>query len=461
MAGSVSKRNTIVSVVRNSVIQRIKNHLIKEPTLTLVVVLFLMIFSRISITYLNETQHLRLPEWYFAWERTGHDWYYGTMNQAYRLIHQQPLDPKIGYGPSLAVVMVPIIKLAEAFRLCVPNQQLACSNSMYRSMIIISIIGYFILIFTIVRDNKKRTIAMILLVTFLLGIPGSRGLETGNVDILFSLISGIILLLLINQVHSYYRSVITSCIIGFLCGFLINTKAFLMLYALPVLISMPIPLVGTVMVVLSFLLFSIIPSWMGSTSSILFTFNSALAVINFPPNSTVGNVSIPSFITILTDSFFSSVETNSRFVIILLLSLLVSYFVLVFPIIRFIKYNRRDKNIQYYLLRMRYHRRNPTLILLLFIICNTIMILLSPITYEYRLYYLLPLIFFLLRYTQKDNSLYLTMTAIILLLVRSLWIGHFRTMNLFLYIHYYFLISAVISVQTRNKIHKYTNIIYA
>ncbi len=461
----------------------IRNNLI----LILVVLLLLTIFSRFSLTYTDKTNIVSAPEKILQVVPIGIDFFTGVIKPAINIRDGKNFYNDIAiYGPALSVTMVPAINLLTKLNVCSMIDLYSCSRILYHWFLIITIAGYLLLILLIGKTTTTETLSAILLylAIFLLSFMGSFGLERGNIDILLALINGFIVYLLLlprrKGAANFPQSLLLSVAIGILAGFSTNAKIFLIPFSLIAVLFSPHILVSAVSFVLTFFGLIYLPHVFGAPSSLLDLLKWSFIYITKAPvtpfHTTIHhNHSLSATASLLTSCIFKQTCVEPRDILIISTVTKV-LFVTVF-ILPFLSISQLRKKIisngLYFLQNFRESINqvikdlpktvrkiylNQEWVLLVFILIDALINLVPKYSFSFRLYYSLPILLILLAKTENNPQARLySILSIIFLSLKGLWIflvtnphGRYlfepRGMNLFVVLHFYFLIKTGLAI---------------
>lgn len=429
--------------------QVFKHHLLKffniENPLLIVSFLIIIVFSRFSITYFNDGHRVMAPDInYFAGEFVGHDLIFATTDQAYRLLKGLPMQLEVGYGYTFTILTAWIIELFNKFGICNQTNHIFCQFLFYKLVVIISLVGILSLSFLLIKNRKMLATGILFLVAFLLGVPGAMGIESGNLDILLTVLYGLMLFLQKVSLKNKSRY-IYPILLGVIAGSLLQTKIFFLPIAIIFLICSTKPFTFILSLLFMVSLITIIPGFYNVPINPLYTIqaaqtlrnatglSSAIVYGNNDTRAMVGGVvfAIPA---LHRDQFMQNVLINLGGALLFLL-------ILVLPLFSFIpKLTRRIKLISLQD-RLQYS---------FFIVLNcytiTAVILWPEISLGYRFFYLIPLIYIFLNTAQNVFAKQSIGIALSALLIRSTFIWHTRILHLFLLAFFYFFILACISI---------------
>ncbi len=312
---------------------------------------------------------------------------------------------------------------------------LAAAGLRYPIMVAGSIIGLFGLLFLFITDRRTRILAVLGFGVFLLGVPMSKAIEAGNPDLFLSVLFGIILLILRKQNKT--RSLFLSVILGFLLGFFLNVKGFLLLFVLAALaIPRPdIPLIISFLV--SFTGFALWPRLYGVQSGIFDVFIFALQGSQSDSQTIFtqihyGNNAILSYVSNILQTF------GAPRLLIYIGSVILAVLVFIKPFL--------DEKISPTMTLIKQSRSSFPFTLLVYTLCYLIMLTATAWSYDYRILYAIPLLFCFLGESRDRKTTRLLYLSILFLLTKSLLIPKDRIMTVFLYLHFYFLLRAALSL---------------
>ncbi len=443
---------------------------LRNQTIVLVVLLAVTVFTRIYVSYWGEV--VAAPEQVFQLIPVGRDLFSGVYGPGLMLVSKNGFyGPFTAVGSGILLLAGPYIKNYLFARGYCYYVNLGCHYVFYKGFLTLSFVSWLLFLFMILRRVPKDTklIMLLLFLTFLLGIPGSIGIERGNIDILLSAIVGFLLLLLLRlsrdrKQMSGYISI--SLLIGFAAGFLTNAKLFLFPFALIAMIVSPSPVVSAAMAALTFYgLTEYLPQALYDVTTTINDLYLANVMglkesirLFFLPERLALNHSFEATATLFTRCGRSGTCAEvavSRFAT-LLLSRIPLTFLFVFPTlplwVSIIKTaNMRPYKIMRFLTRLRNDRR---VILLFFIIADAGINLVPQVSFVYRLYYSLPILLILFKEVQRDfKARWFCVLSMISLVLKGFWINYMiqpkemilfdaRMMNVFVILHFYFMIKA-------------------
>ncbi len=410
------------------------NRWLDQPVILITALLFGMIVTRIFLTYVNPHMQVQAPEYAFADQFVARDWLASVVNPAYRLQHGQPLDPSVGYGYSVPVTIAFLMPLLETARLCTKNDSFHCAEALYPITIILFLIGSSMYSVLLSPKGSSRLVTFIFLAAFLLGIPAAKGMESGNLDILFSCVTAIIIIIARHasrtalSVPSWHIAAL-----GFALGYTANTKIFLLPFAFIPLILFPKRRVFMVAFLGAFLGSSLAPRALGVSTHFLDPFNFALTALKpfadeLHLKYSYGNNTLMGISSTLADLIHLPIGWQ-RITFIDGVSFFIGAGMLLTPIVWY--RNQLMKNISNLFTGQTIFWYK---IVLLGYAAITIWILIFPVmAYDYRLMYLLPVLIAAVESCTRTAARRAITAAMALLLAKSFWIVSGRIMNIFLY----------------------------
>jgi hypothetical protein len=411
----------------------------KSITTILLCILLIMCMLRIGITYANPTGHLQMPEWTFAYSYLGRDLQDYTIRPAYE-ISAGKTPFVFGYGSVFVAALS--IRAAETFGLCQPSLPDACGLLLYRTTVILSIFSFLFILFAAIKNQKDRTIALIFFITFLLGIPMNKALESGNIDLLLAPGIGFVLLYLRRITKMTKNHPIPYIALGCIGGILLNSKGFMVPFVLIMLLGTKMNVFGLATFAGSFAISALWP-WLFNVRSGLwdvFSFSlrgSTIMNEQLFTHINYGNNSLFAYISNVVQTIAShTISDNISHLLIWIIYMLCIYLIILKPWI--------DEQVKP--ARVLSFSSSYTLLLVLFTTSYTVILTLLAWSYDYRICYSIPIVFFLIAEAHDTKSRTLLYMAIICLLIKSLWIPKDRIMTIFLYIHLYFIMRAALSI---------------
>lgn len=387
----------------------------------------------------------------------GNDFSSGAFTPALKMMNGQNFYYFLAnYGPSFTLILVFINKLFLPLGICTPD---TCFGFIYRFLLVLDLIGYCIFLLILFKkcQRETRTVMLVFFAIFLSGIPGTMGLITGNIDIFLSLVSGFLLFFALKSVSGKNSSV--SCLISFLIGllsaFLSNSKLNLFTYASVSLFFSKRKKIVILVFVVTFLLFTYLPNKLGAKSSIAEIFKVALVYEKNMTFEVERNIrwdhSFDGLATLATDCIYRKTcnfRPDSTTISVISKFLFVLVFIFPFLTAHFLK----KQNI------IALFKPMKSSVLFWFIVSTAIFNLVIRFSYDYRLYYSLPIILILLRETKEDSQARLCCyLSMIFLSIKGFWIFYLlipqgmtlfdpRIMQVFVMLHYYYLIKSGLTI---------------
>lgn len=449
----------------------------KDKLFIFIVLLFLTVFTRFFIAY-SDPNSIIAPEKIFQVVPLGVDFYTAVFTPAMKIMNGKFFYDVIAiYGPAFSLFILPFHFIATSLNLCEPISYQSCSHLLYEWLLIATVGGYIFFIFLITRYRKKESyILLLFLVSFLLGIPGSLGLERGNIDISLSLISGLLLFLLLAS--RKYPILIKIIFTGIISGFIVNSKLFLVPFAVIAILTSRNILFSFLISICTFLILTYLPNIFGAPSNLTNIFQSAFVfskespVVPFVGAGLPYNHSFSAIGTLATDCVFK--QTCDTFkedtVRISLVSFILFFATFILPFITtsFIAKKIYKLKFTFWSLTIKaplfiYNaREDKRFILFLFILADALVNLIPRLSFDYRLYFSLPILFLLWKESRvNDKARFYCYLSMIFLIIKGLWIFTIinpkgmnllepRGMSLFVVLHFYFLIKAGIELLYNN-----------
>lgn len=430
------------------------NHLQKffdiDNPILLVAFLFLIIFNRFTLTFFNASHHVATPDnYYYAGQTVGTDWIAATVTQAYRLKKGLPLPPQltIGYGYTFTILTAWSISFLEAVRICSPADHLSCQFILYNVAVTIAIAGLLALAFMLVKSQTRRATALLFLIAFLLGVPGGRGIETANLDILLSVLYGLILYLQRISLQDTKRKHIYPILIGAIAGAMLQTKLFILPIALVFLFCSTEPITFLFSFLATMGIITIIPAFYGLTPNPFQVVQAAQLILG-PITSdlykryTYGNNNTRAMVGSVIFSI-NSIRSNPllQTAFVGLGGVVLFVTILALPMLSFLQdiYNQITH------ISLRDRLQYPFFIALN---CYAVaaIILWPGMSYDYRFFYLIPLIYILLDTVKTAQAQQFLGVALGSLLIRSLFVLHTKVWHVFLLTFFYFFLLVCLSV---------------
>jgi hypothetical protein len=396
--------------------------------------LLLMVASRLGSTYFSPLGIIRAPEHNFSTATLGRDLQEYTI-KAWRDVRSGKLPYTFGYGSVLAAGIP--IQLFEYMGVYHPE------ILFYQSTIVLSVIGFFILLWISIRNRMTRLFAMLFYATFLLGVPMNKAIESGNPDLFIAPIIGVVLLLLSK------RGKMPFAILGILLGFLVNMKAFLMIFALAVFVSAGVNPTFWVWFIISFAANALWPRLYGIPAGLFDVFFFGMRGSNFYhqfvyTKINYGNNAILSYVS----NVFQIIDRGK--IPLMLHQALTIITSILLGVIIFVKPWFDEK----YFINVTHIKRAISsfpFAILAFTISYVAIITIPAWSYDYRILYCLPILFCLLNENRDKHTTRLVYLSIFFLLIKSLFIPKDRFMNIFLYLHLYYMLRASVSLWIHRK----------
>jgi len=359
---------------------------------------------------------------------------------------QQGKTPRIfGYGAVLIAGVA--IRFFELAGMCA--EPVTCGNLVYFFMIFSCIGTLFFLTGKIVIEKGKRHLAYFLFITFLFGVPMYRAIEAGNPDLFLAPLFGIILYIIRKMQRTRTQSILLSILLGVLLGLFLNVKAFLALFVILTLIFSGKNIALWISFAISFALSGVWARLWGVPAGLFDVFVFALHE-DFAVNAWMytqvnyGNNAIFPYVSNVLQAFdIGKVPVPVHTILTNIIGMGLFLFIFVKPWVdekRYLPFNKQSF-------------RSFPFMLLLYTISYVIMLTLTAWSYDYRILYVLPLLFFFIDEANDPKTKRLLMISIVFLVLKCLWIPKDRIMTVFLYAHIYYLTRTAISlwrIRTRN-----------
>lgn len=461
--------------------------LMKDPLFVFIILLLLTILTRFAITYIKSVPDTVIaPETQFKL-LFGNDFNLSVFVPAFRMLHENDRGELayIASGHAFSLFTVPFVYLFE-----VKNYL-----SIYHWFVLLTILGYIMLIYLIsksLKNRKDKVIPIIFFLIFILGVPGSLGLMMGNVDILLSLLVGFILFFFINNNfnrRSSGKAVFYYLLLGFILAVLANEKIFLLPFSVIFILFSKRIFITLFSFIMSFYALIYAPNLFSYSSDFSSFVKAIVEWNNVTLNiNTAGNHSFAATATIFSNCLsHQNCESTLGygFISILVFVTFIGPFIsqgYIFKLIKesMIKIKKSVKKkisvkklssdfkksflkrLCYLLNCIKIQRYNKGIFILLLVLCDAVINLLPKVIFNYRLYYSLPilLVFYLGAIKDEKTKTYLIFSAIFLSL-KGLWVVKFnledsglldpRILNLFVILHFYFLIRAGLENLINNK----------
>jgi hypothetical protein len=442
-------------------INRLKKWVLANVILLFVLLLMCVIFTRLARTYANHYNAVRPAERFVAHENVADDLRNGVVKCAILMMNGEKFYV-FGciYGPALSVVTIPILQLAQQTGFCF---QASCTTPLYQLLLLLTIGGYVLFIFRITgKDSEPRIVFLVYLMLFLLGIPGSLGLERGNIDIIYSLLFGLLLMLSRIRIKSLPKSrYMVAVLIGLLLGFLTNSKLFFLPFSLIFILSAETSMLIGYIALLVFWLFMFLPKLYGAPGTLTDLLNVSFYFDKNAPFITIDsmsfNHSFAALASLATDCIYKNIiYPMEHYKIIGILSKIFLIFTFVLPTVTYIS-RKTVTNLGKTLAWIIRERRNEKLRMLAIVYTLAAINLLPSFSINYRLYYSLPVLFFLWLDTKSNASArWNLILSMIFLGFKGLWLLtgieprgmtliDVRIMNIFVLLHFFFMIKAALA----------------
>ena len=429
--------------------KRFYSYLVKYPIHVYLIVLFIMICTRLSLTYFSPSGHIRMPEWNFAFETLGRDDKFSA-EAAFKIRAHKP-----GYIFGYAPVLISLVsaEVLESVGVCRASSPAACEPRMFQIAIIIAVIGLFGLLYFSIPREQDRTLALILYGIFLLGVPMNKAIESGNIDLLASLTIGIAMVLLRAIIDKKGNTLIASIFMGLLIGFAANIKAFIILLgAVPLVLSLNNP-TALISFVIGFSATALWPHLYGIQSGIFDIFFAAAGFVkdygvglSLHPVTQINygnNALFPYVSNVLSWIHLSKLAPRIHSGLTAIVGAIAMVILYIKPFYDEKLFTRKA---------IAYCKKHLSVFsafsfsLVLFTLAYMAISTLMTWSYDYRMLYSLPLLFLLIATPGTNKTKLLLHLSILFFLIKCLWIPKDRFMTLFLYIHMYFLLRTSVSL---------------
>jgi len=405
-----------------------------DNPLLFVSLLCLIIFNRFSLTFFNEGHHVLAPDnYYYAGVTVGEDWIGGTTDQAYRLLKGLPMELTTAYGYSFTILTAWTITLYENIGICSPRNHTACQFLLYNHVVTLVIAGFLILVFLFIKDGKKRAGAILFFLAFLLGIPGGRGIETANLDIILSMLYGCMLYLQKISVQDRKKRYLYPVFIGLIAGVLMQAKIFTVVIGILFLVFSTEPLIFLLSFLVTTGIIILTPTLYGVSANVFQVVQAGQTILgpittNLYQQYRFGNNNTRTMVGGIVFSIRVLRENAYlREVIIFVGGSVLFLIVTLLPLLTYSK--EVLKKITTFSLQDR-------LSYPFFIVSNCYAIaaiVLWPATsYDYRFFYFLPLIFILLEVSRTSREKVYLGIALVSFIVRCIFILHTKIWHIFL-----------------------------
>lgn len=429
-------------------ILKIRSLLYCNFSTVLVCLIIFTIGTKLSVGYLDRSQLLISPERQFASPKLGRDISAYTVQPVYD-IRNGKVPFIFGYG-SVTVADIAMRPL-EFLHVCSINTPVTCDYVLFVGLVIAGILGFLLLIFSMANDEKSRVFMLLIFCIMLLGVPYAKAIEAGNLDMILAVIYGWILFVVITVCgQSSQKS--QSILIGMLLGLLLSTKAFFILFVGFALLMRYKDLYVYGAFIVSFAFTSLWPRIYGVPAGLFDVFRFAMRGSDaFGPQLytqiNYGNNAIVSYVSNMLQMIDTGYVSLPLHVALTHIgSMLIGCFIFIQPFfaeggIRIICKLLPKKNAVTNL-----GLRTAGFAILICTYATVFMVLLPAWSYDYRLLYLLPVIFIILQKATKERTKELLYWSIIMLTLKSMWIPKDRLLNIFLYAHLYLLLRTSISL---------------
>jgi len=446
-----------------------KEFILSDPTWIFALLLALTVITRFSFSFGDATYFAKSPESLFGENVVGLDFRVGVIYQASMILQGLPFYTFYqNYGPAVSMLFAPVIQGMANAGLCLPNDfHLTCIPPLYHIWLGIFLCGFLLFFWMVTKNHPQaRTPLLVFLCAFFLGIAGNLGLERGNVDIMLSLLSGGLLLMLFHPKGGTIQSTASSLGIGFISGFITNSKFFLLPLALTAIISSKKPLLTLFAAAISFVGFALLPLAYGAPSPIFGPITNALYALKSMPFAHPGYLWYNHAFT-ATGSLFTdcvkrgACDAPADTAVIYALWIVFFLFTFVGPLIDtrqtsavFDALRSLPQKIAMLLQRVVRSPRHPGAIMFLASLSVASFNLLPIFALNQRLYFSIPILLLLYTATEKNSEArYYCILSMVFLLIKGLWIftglrpeGFYpfevRGMNFFVILHFFFLLKS-------------------
>lgn len=445
---------TFLIFLCNRYIRIIKSIFIDKTLLIFTCLLIITLCSFFVALFTTDQKSIIKPSIILI-QRVGQDLFDGTIKGSYSILEGKKFD-SVGYGISFTAVFSLFILFLRNFNLCLPHREIQCVQTVYPYYVSIVFLGYILSLWKFIRVKNQVYLAIIFFVMFMLGTIGMFGTSVGNLDILFALIITIYLFLFpyykTNQIFNFFS--------GFIFAMLVNSKFFLLPYLFVILLISDYPLITLGGVILNIGFNYVIPLFFGLSITPLLSLTAALNFGNKTQNGIyIICLSFNHSVFAISSLFLNCMKNGFSIRRLLnpfyLLSvLLIIFFIFVYPYKKFPIYIIKKNKIIRLWLKVIQSKYKIEFQLFLFILVTLLINILPTLSFDYRVFYSLPIIFSLLvdqRIKDKSNLYY----SLFFLSMKGLWVftrlyqrGFMpfdpRGMNIFLILHYYFLTKAIL-----------------
>jgi hypothetical protein len=426
-------------------------------------------------SYSDPSQLVVEPEKIFS-SFVGLDFMVGAMNPAIMMMNGDNFYTDMQtYGPAFSILLIPLLKLLSMFHVCPSADLFACGLSMYRYMLLTTIVGYISYVFIISKHSKdSRDILTLYLVTFFISMPGALGIQRGNLDIIFSLLFGIFLLQITGN-HQIFTSIVWSLFTGIIAGFLTNAKVFFAPFVCVLIAQNKHIIVTATIVILTYIGISYAPHLYHAPSNPLDPITHAFTSDKDIPLANPGYLGFNHTFAATASLFTSCVAKKSCDYfkedarVISTLKTLFIIFVYILPFIQILNIKQVMQNLQSNIMQHKNQKRSsqkkksvynylntyirtPHGILLLYILSYILINSIPNAAFLYRLYYALPIIGILWIKTEHiHDARYTLILSMVFLILKGQWINYTirpygfsladpRAMNFFVILHMYYLL---------------------
>lgn len=387
-----------------------------------------------------------MPEQQFASQNLGRDLLEITVAPVYQM--RDGKAPYIfGYG---SVVVADIsISLLESLKLCSPTRTTSCNYPIFFLLTVGSLLGFIALLRKV--QPYTQSVATIFLATFFLGGPMNKAIEAGNIDGMLAVLYGLSMILVL-QSRSQKPSRTLTIAVGILLGVLLSTKAFFALFVILSLVYVIPRTMGILSFLGSYIFFSFWPWIYGVKSGLFDVFSFAIRSSNsFGPQLftqvNYGNNAVIAYVSNtlqIIDTGIVSLTTHTLLTQMISMGILLILFFK--PIVDEQVLDRFRSGKKWSWSKMSTLIHSSPFIVVLYVYATTAMLTITAWSYDYRLLYQIPIVFLLLSLATHSKTKTLLYWSIFFLLLKCLWIPKDRFLNIFLYLHYYLLIRASLSL---------------
>jgi hypothetical protein len=408
----------------------------------------------------------------------GMDFIIGAVNPAIQILHGQNYYSNIQiYGPTISVILIPILQIANSLRICRNLDQIEgyyrCGIEIYTGIDVIVIIGFGFLLYKLTQKYpQERILVLIMYLTFLTGISGSFGIQRGNLDLILALIIGFLFLQFFRSIKKGYASYLIPILVGLCGGLVAGAKVFLILFSLLLTLKSEKPRLSLSLMILSYLFFSYLPAIYHAPADLItpiriaFASDQGISLSN--SKYLIFNHSLSATGSFFTDCLAQNTcDTNQT---IQFLNYLFCLIIFLIPLITtrqlrlWIKEN--IKSLPRTILKVinfKFKLSDATILVLL-TYSYGIVNLIPKAAYGYRLFYGLPIIAVLL--VKSNNAIKarrFLILSVIFLLLNGLWINlklnpygmdstDARLMNILYLIHVFLMIKSAILLSFPEKV---------